>query len=297
MAAYLSAAHASLGPAALLYYGLMETYSWDEERRHATQFDFSFGKNRPCRRVGGLVGPFSFAKGAAYWLATPLVRQIVADERVRSELLETATAAESGSAAKSAGSGGVSSSVVDSAEHSAAGSSAAGSSAGSGAGGDRRKRKAPPSVIPYEDVYTGLALAKVARGAALTAVQMGKQVFSDLWGFYIAPSTLLWHQRFKDPSRIVLVHRWAKQHHCPLPPPVFDCYSEPYSSCSGAAWRRCSVRHNFSACSARRVDLKDYFNLRGARARQRVRRGGSRAECDALQEPARRRCLSGERKV
>jgi hypothetical protein len=256
IAAYLNGALVQLDTP-MLYFGLMESYSWDEQHRHATQFQFSFGHNEPCQSAAGLVGPFCFAKGAAFWLSTPLARQLAEHEGVRTDLLATAEAAELSEAE-----------VV-------------------------RGRHTTRS-IPYEDVYLGLALARAARGASLTAVQLGKQAFSDLWGFFVAPSTLLWHQRFKDPSRIGLVHRWARRHHCALPPPTFECLGRGYIACSGAVWRRCSVRHNHSACSARRVDLKDYFHLRGPEARRRRRpQRGSRAECDALPAEDRRGCLSG----
>ena len=76
---------------------------------------------------------------------------------------------------------------------------------------------------PWEDVFTGLALARTAQGGGvatvggvivigkLATVNIGWDVFHENWGFKLAPSTILMHLKTKDDKRIEEAHRWARR--------------------------------------------------------------------------------------
>lgn len=123
-------------------------------------------------------------------------------------------------------------------------------------------------LLPFEDVFTGYALARVAVGSwrqPLAAVHIGPELYADGWGFRMRASTLIWHMRTPRPARIGTAHRWASHHHCsPVTTraPAMNCDhpGQLYRSCSGAEWRWCRVDlrvYNASGCdTARVVDLK-----------------------------------------
>ena len=133
-------------------------------------------------------------------------------------------------------------------------------------------------MLPWEDVFTGYSLARVAQGSPrqrLAAVHIGPELYADGWGFRMRASTLIWHMRTPRPARIGAAHRWASRHHCnpvSVRAPAMNCdhsyevngksyhAGHRYHSCSGAEWRWCKTDprvYNASGCdSTRWVDLK-----------------------------------------
>ena len=85
------------------------------------------------------------------------------------------------------------------------------------------------TTLPWEDVYTGLALSEAAHGADLAYVHVGCEVYSDEWGFFAAPSTLIWHMRSKIASRIRELQAWSEARHC-APPGRSSSWRDPTSS-------------------------------------------------------------------
>ena len=103
-------------------------------------------------------------------------------------------------------------------------------------------------VMPFEDAFSGYALATSARGSArarLVTVHTGWTVTAEGWGFQLAPSTLVWHMKLKSqPQRIVQADDWAAGHHCDLLPASLQCH--PYDACNGARWTRCEAVYRTS---------------------------------------------------
>ena len=98
------------------------------------------------------------------------------------------------------------------------------------------------TTLPWEDVYTGLALSEAAHGADLAYVHVGCEVYCDEWGFFAAPSTLIWHMRSKIASRIRELQAWSEARHC-APPGRLEC-GDDWSGCNGQRWRRCEWRYD-----------------------------------------------------
>ena len=110
-----------------------------------------------------------------------------------------------------------------------------------------------------EDVRTGLALATaVAKRPGLTMIHAGAAVLWEQYSnVYHGPrnNTFVWHLRYKTPDTLLQVkkmNRWASKYHCgPFVRHAFACGS-PYTSCTGAQWRRCEMvtRYQESGCSS-----------------------------------------------
>lgn len=217
----------------LLYWGIMETYSWNEELRRPQQgsFRYKYGiSDEPCHKdcrkanCGGftrskgnqsLTGPFMFAKGPLFFLSYDLARQLDASPWFQRDVEATV---DVGSAMYGAN--------------------------------NRTKLKRP-----YEDVLTGRALARVAQGQELVSVHAGTVFFHEPWGTY-APmrrSVLVVHDKLKNPARIRFVDQWAEHHHCSGQMLQMNCGKKHFVSCSGARWRRCLYVHNQSSCSSASV--------------------------------------------
>lgn len=128
-------------------------------------------------------------------------------------------------------------------------------------------------MIPYEDVYTGYALARVATGGGLALVESGlgngraSPTYSDGYGMQLAPSTLYWHMRTNVPYRIAYAHAWlhGEGRHCHLPPAASSvkCRRAERSkthSCADGTWMRCALAglhaYQVANCSTQLVELK-----------------------------------------
>ena len=67
-------------------------------------------------------------------------------------------------------------------------------------------------------------------------------MYSDEWGFFAAPSTLIWHMRSKIASRVRELQAWSEARHC-APPGRLEC-GDDWSGCNGQRWRRCEWRYD-----------------------------------------------------
>jgi len=109
--------------------------------------------------------------------------------------------------------------------------------------------------LPWEDVFTGMALAQSASGGALASVHMPMALYAEGWQFATTPSVLLWHMKSKIPDRIVEVERWSSQQQPCVPSAVTLTCGNTFTSCNGQKWLRCLSPHNNTACSTKRVRL------------------------------------------
>jgi hypothetical protein len=114
-------------------------------------------------------------------------------------------------------------------------------------------------VLPWEDVYTGLALTRSVAGVSAAYVHMGSRVAGESYGIYskvgFGHNTILFHANTKSSrsmERYTAMHRWALKHHCDSGMPVrsatLRCDSPELKSCTGARWKRCLYVHNYTAC-------------------------------------------------
>lgn len=159
---------------------------------------------------------------------------------------------------------------------------------------------------PWEDVWTGLALAWSAQGAGLTSMHMGSALYQEGWDRKqpISTQTLLWHAgTFKGSAaalhdHIIALHRLkggtvaeldaagardepaaragAGEDHCASSGFQVNC-GRGYVSCTGASWLRCLAVHNSTDCPRRRLSLPGAVNLTAlpAGAGRHMRRGGA----------------------
>ena len=145
---------------------------------------------------------------------------------------------------------------------------------------DSRKER----FLPWEDVFTGMALAQSASGGALASVHMHMALYSEGWQFATTPSVLLWHMKIKIPHQIVEVERWSSQQQPCVPSAVALTCGNTFTSCNGNKWLRCMSVHNETACSTKRVRLKGY----GLKS--------NRTSTEAKSRPARSRLFVRKRK-
>ena len=139
--------------------------------------------------------------------------------------------------------------------------------------------------LPWEDVFTGMALTQSALGGPLASVHVHMALYAEGWKFASTPSVILWHMKAKVPDRIVEVERWSEQQQLCVPSKVALTCGNTYTSCNGDTWLRCMSLHNKTACATKRVYLSTESepathpaSLRLARKPQRhakvERRGG-----------------------
>ena len=241
-----------------MVWGVMETYHWDVEKHRPRAFHPGYGFNdnnhdcwrRPSphrrneraahggawrsprgRRRGLFIGPFHFPKGPLFFLSRGLVAQLVADDGVR---VEAAAAVAS---------------VINQSDATSANLSS------------------PENYVPWEDAFVGLALAQAANGSGLTAVDIGGTLtdlgaYTEPWTHHLradalglAPSTLVFHDTNKRPSRLVQAQRWAKQHHCHPKEQQLSCLA-PWTACNGARWLRCRATRATYAASGCGTTIK-----------------------------------------
>lgn len=123
--------------------------------------------------------------------------------------------------------------------------------------GPNREDSSKESYHPWEDVFLGYALARVATGSALATVHVGSEVFyEETPSRYSAavtakPSLQVWHDSSKltkRAARIGAVNRFAREHHCSSPFEVRDSHN--YQGCSPRrdVWRRLELRYTDAAC-------------------------------------------------
>ena len=138
--------------------------------------------------------------------------------------------------------------------------------------------------LPWEDVFTGMALAQSATGGALASVHMPMALYAEGWQFATTPSVLLWHMKSKIPDRIVEVERWSSQQQPCVPSAVTLTCGNTFTSCNGQKWLRCLSPHNNTACSTKRVRLN---STKAKVARPEVFAHGPQRHMDKLRGAAR----------
>ena len=112
--------------------------------------------------------------------------------------------------------------------------------------------------VPWEDVFTGMALARVARldnETTFAYVHAGAAVFGEATGRAYSRggfkrTTIAWHD--KNTARTARYHSWAAQAHCytHASDVKLNCQTKQWTSCGGARWYRCLYLQNYSMCPA-----------------------------------------------
>lgn len=93
----------------------------------------------------------------------------------------------------------------------------------------------------FEDVFIGFALSQLAPGPPLVLVGFEQSVYgSERWGVHVAPSTMLWHAKAKEPARVRTIDAWKARHHCARRSPQLPRCERHGRACSGAIWLHCS---------------------------------------------------------
>ena len=114
-------------------------------------------------------------------------------------------------------------------------------------------------MLPWEDVFTGLALTRSVAAVSAAYVHMGSRVAGESYGIYskvgFGHNTILFHANTKSSrsmERYTAMHRWALKHHCdsgmPARSATLRCDSPELKSCTGTRWKRCLYVHNYTAC-------------------------------------------------
>ena len=111
--------------------------------------------------------------------------------------------------------------------------------------------------LPWEDVYTGMALTQAASGPALASVHMHMALYAEGWQFSSTPSVLLWHMKIKKPARIIEVERWSEQQEPCVTSAVRLTCANVYTSCNNQHWLRCMSLHNKSACVTKKAHMRE----------------------------------------
>lgn len=241
--AHLHSTHADLcgrHPTPRVYWGLMESYSWQLETQMPVAWSYGYPHRQHNCTVGlrpspgtrqrhsgaskegsgaarseliapptfELVeGPFPFAKGPLYFLSTNLVVEMLSETGLRAQ--------------------------IDAVLH-------------------RRRRNMElesKNIMPWEDAVTGMLLSRSVTGSGLYYVDVTRTVFGEGWGAYVPSrhlrsSLLFYHENFKWPGRLRVAHTWAQHHRCAKLTPAtlrLDC-ERSAPSCANALWARCVAR-------------------------------------------------------
>ena len=246
----LHARHRGTAIVPRIYWGLFETFHWMSEEQEAAGWSYGWGRGHPRRcerrrepvhppprqssaaiptgdstsgassgtagtvpaasapaeRDHEVVGPFFFAKGPLFLLSSALISELLGSGELRARVHAVL-------AQKRLTDGG----------------------------------KRPP----WEDAFTGLELAtRVAEDprSKLYYVHHGATAFAEGWGAYghhLRRNTLVWHENFKWPGRLAVVHMYAQRHRCvhvSAQTLRLDCSALPdFTSCANASWARCQV--------------------------------------------------------
>ena len=267
-----------------LYWGMFETMHWDDAvLRPAQAFSYGFGRSEACRRM---VAPPSYPWRSYYnWTNKGGVVIHVLPTRMSREPLVPSAApwpshrrhgATNGSADAFIGPYPFAKGPLYFLDARLAAQLAA----------DRRLAHHARTALrsandsnreptwPWEDIYTGLALANLATGAGLAAVHIGSSAFLESFsnpnrgdGLVMRRSALLWHDRAKKAPHIVKADAWAAARPCAAADGAgekrgavsLSC-RDTYRSCSGARWLQCAAAwRNETACAAEPLyDLARY---------------------------------------
>ena len=112
----------------------------------------------------------------------------------------------------------------------------------------------------WEDVYVGYMLSKLKPAPRLALVGIDWDSFFERWGFEISASSLVWHAKMKDPSRLPLLQAWKDRHHCSRR--GVGVKLKTYgTTCTGGIWPRFTEEQN-ATCEPTVADLKSVYRLR-----------------------------------
>ena len=208
--------------------------------------------------VGGTAGPFSFAKGAAFFLSMRLA-SVVAGAGLPAEedprCLEGSRCHFHGDDATDDADGRHSTTDAELPPFSC------GVSSHQCSGGPKHDK-------PWEDVWLGMALSRARRAENVATVHLNSEQFHDEWGFKSRPTALVWHSRLDTDihRRYPTVHAWGMAGaRCAEGPYEVRCRRRqngrgvPYlvHTCANNSWMNCHVvrRDDATNCSREEVDL------------------------------------------
>ena len=201
-----------------MYWGLMETYAWSLTSHRPMGFSYKYGKGVRECRVQN-VSNHSLL-GPVHFAKGPMyfISSSLVSQIVADPEVKTYAMT-----------------VIASANHS-------------------RREKA----LPWEDVYTGVALTRAVAAESAAYVHMGSRVISEAYGIYakqgFSDNTILFHANTAGARRMdrySAMHGWAHSHHCDSGLPhhtTLRCEIPDMVSCKGTVWKRCLYVHNYSAC-------------------------------------------------
>ena len=242
-----------------LYWGMMETYHWELKSQRPVSFAFKYGKSgEACALRNYRMGVRQGHKSSSKPVVRPLVTEVhngAAALNATPHLRENETSATYGPFHFAKGPMFyMSSSLASGLMHSLAvqrnwDATMATTNMGSIKG-----------IRPWEDVWSGLALALSAAGDNLAAVHMGLSAFSEGGGTAanVGPSTVLWHAGSSKSLLPERIRSRENSSHCArpeLPKLVLNC-ARNYVSCSGATWLRCLYVNNNTVCPKTRPKAK-----------------------------------------
>ena len=252
IATNLRLAHDAIGHSWWIILGAMEVFHWDAESHRPVGWhdvrqlsvmpnctrnaDITWRAMPPIQRKkhDAIVGPFVFPRGPLFFLSAPLAAAVLSNDWVRREAERTRDSIPDDESA-----------VLQACEANASLCGTMGTSS-----------------RPWEDVFLGVALAKAMPQArprsdpksGVAAVHLGCPLFHTGWGFFVARSTLVWHDAYsgglKRPERIGAAQRFSDARSCVSSIDtrsqhlVCTAANTSWNSCSGLPWTVCEWRRD-----------------------------------------------------
>ena len=214
-----SLAHSAEGNG--LYWGQMETFSWNISTHRPLGWGTRFGRRRSnCTEQHAVMGPFAFAKGPCYFLSIGLASALLASEAARKEAVVALRAQ---------------------------------SSLQTWAWEDVFVGLALAALVAVN-----VAGTVVHVGGEVFSENFGRFAMKNstlVWHDKRQSAVSSRHES-RLPERMSAAQEWAERHHCVPSISSFACDS--WLGCSGAAWRRCVTTYDrASLCSNTLVDVAD----------------------------------------
>ena len=223
------------------YIGRFESYHWDV--RHGKPFHYrphiSSVTSPRCKTASPLspiIGPFSFAKGPAFFLSSKLARIFAALWIPHNSSKELSDPRCLPGSFRFWGAMGASTSSQGCRAHS---------------GEMSRTPTDTLGTLPWEDVWLGFALEQLITGP-VALVDMYGPLFVDFSGMRATRAALVWHSRRDDMVSIYfkLIESWSASHHCNSTLALYiSCLSE-WSVVRGTPHVEWSAAHTHSAGQA-----------------------------------------------
>lgn len=245
------------------FVGSFEAFSWD----FTTGLPVSWAGRavspnwcvvRSSADGSGTAGPFSFAKGAAFFLSMRLA-SVVAGSELRAE--EDPRCLQGSGCHFHGGGPDKQANLPPSCDVSPCG------------GGPKQDK-------PWEDVWLGMALSRARRAETVATVHLNGEQFHDEWGFRSRQTALVWHSRMDTDihRRYPTVHAWGMGEPCAEGPYDVRCRRRqggrgvPYMvhTCANNSWMNCHVvrrsdgESSATNCSSSVVDLWSWSAARNS---------------------------------